>query len=238
MTAQHAPDAGGQLQPLVRQPQAPRNETARAAHHLALEPGRPEARRAAAQREPMRTRRAGAGLARLPTTPACNPDPRRRRTPHTAEPRRAWPRDALSETKHLPLGGEGARPRDRAARAARGSDGNEDRRSGVHHRHPVNPPSRNAAPNDARRRPRRSPGLPHTTDREAGRRTANGQEDPARYATDPTSKSSSIEERLFGLPNSLLSCRLTPILPRARAARQASQRSGPRGVAVVLARGG
>jgi hypothetical protein len=42
----HAPNAGGQLQRLVRQPPAPRQETARSAYHLGLALGWPEARRA------------------------------------------------------------------------------------------------------------------------------------------------------------------------------------------------
>jgi hypothetical protein len=46
LTALHAPDAGGQLQRLVRQPPALRQETARSACHLGPELGRPEARRA------------------------------------------------------------------------------------------------------------------------------------------------------------------------------------------------
>jgi hypothetical protein len=43
-TAPHAPDAGGQLQRLVRQPAAPREKTARFARRLDLELGTPEAR--------------------------------------------------------------------------------------------------------------------------------------------------------------------------------------------------
>jgi hypothetical protein len=67
MAARHATDAGGQLQPLVRQPPTPRDETARSARHLDLELGRPEARRAFAHREAGRKRRAGASPA-LPRT--------------------------------------------------------------------------------------------------------------------------------------------------------------------------
>jgi hypothetical protein len=128
----HTADRGCQLQPLVRQPSAPRDETNRLAHHPALElAGR--RRGVPLAREAMRSQLRGpATLGCQAQTLACATDPRRRRTPHTAATRRDLaPVDRSSHRCPHQLGEDLARPRDHAARGARGDGGAKDRRRGV-----------------------------------------------------------------------------------------------------------
>jgi hypothetical protein len=170
MTAWHAPDAGGQLQPLVRQPQAPRNETARPARRLGRELARPEARRAAAQREAMRTRRRGSSPRAAADDPRVQPRP----APEANAAHPAAPGDLASgrplRTKWL------AAPRRRCP--------------ATEPRCPHGTPRRGARGPAERRKPTEGGCARSRTPctRAAGLRTANGREDPACYATDPTSR--------------------------------------------------